>query len=423
MATTLIPVVRQLPPMPDEVRHLFRSLLRAVTYLPDSTARTYLHNHIVWRFRGISNKINRRAENGTEYATIIAAMHNKERTARGRQALTQLQRAGKGVSDDLFKVLSLTYGRTGKRRRYLVTRMLEPDETTIPEDQEALEMLLKKEANGPNQLLRFSPYSKFMIFLKSQRANQPAELAKSFIRHEAPQIPDKNVWGRPTPMKRQRTMMLSHWASVMDRMLPPVPIREWNRLRDLSTGAIEFEGLRPRRSRPPCSPRDEDENTMDVLKYFTTPANFHTSSFSAVRFDPGWGARSWGEPVEDVKLPATSTPVITGRQMRRLYSRIWSMTPTMTRDPYTNEWVVKWGGQQTKAHAKAVAARAKRDAEFFENLPEDAPSQQPPKGRQRPQFASNLHEKIPPTYEHGSLLRRAFTIPPPKIRKYISSPH
>jgi hypothetical protein len=384
MAMMPIPIIRRLPPMPPEVRHLYRSLLRAVTYLPDPAAREYLHAHVIYRFRSISNKIKRRADRGEEYATIIVAMHNRERTARGRQAVKQLQRAGKGMSDDLFKVLSLVYGRTGKRKRQLVERMLRPDESTIPSDHEALQKLLEKPPDQ-NRELRFSPDSKFMMFLKSQRANQPVELAKEFIKHEAPQIPKENVWGRPMPMRRQRAMKISHWASVMDKILPPVPEREWNRLRDLASGAIPFEGLRPRRSRPPWRPLDGDENDMNVLKYFTTPVNFHTSRTSNVRVDPELGARSWGESIEDVELPIASTPVVTARQMRRLYSRIWNMTPTMTQNPDSKKWVIRWGGQQTKAHMGAVTARTARDEEFFENLPANPPSKPPTIKRQNEQ--------------------------------------
>jgi hypothetical protein len=355
--------------MPAELRHAYRALLRAVTYLPDSTARAYLRSHVVHRFRSLSDKINFRSKLGHSSEDLIKRCHEPKRIGKARQAARQLERAGQGSLGDLKKVLLLTYGRIGKRRRELMAELIQPDESSLPQDQEALEQLIHKPPG--ERPPRFSPDSKFLTFMRSQRANQPTEMSRSIIRHGAPQIPEENAWGRPIPMKLQESIKRRYWASTLGRILPPIPEHEWNRLRDLATGAIPIEDPPPRRSGGDRQPLAGGENDAQLLKYFTTPANLHTSDLGEIRVDPEQGATCWAKPFRDVKIPRAEKHTVTTRYMRRLYATIWNMTATMSRDEVTKKWIIKWGGPRSAAYSGQITAPTAKDMEFFEGLNEE----------------------------------------------------
>jgi Complex 1 protein (LYR family) len=114
---------------PTEV-HLYRRLLRAVTYLPDSYARIIVHDEIVERFR------RHRPKSGPEHLTIY-------RVKKARQFAGCLERAGYGNLDDLKKVLMHAHGRAGFRRRQLIRDLIRPDENLLPKDDSALKELIE----------------------------------------------------------------------------------------------------------------------------------------------------------------------------------------------------------------------------------------------------------------------------------------
>jgi hypothetical protein len=358
--------------MPSELRHVYRALLRAATYLPDAAAREYVHGHVVHRFRSVSDKIKYRMKQGQPCEDLIRRYHSPKHIGAARKASRQLERAGLGSMEDLKKVLLLTYGRTGKRRRELMAKLIRPEESTLPQDQGALEQLIHQPRGAEPP--RFSPTSKIMALVKSQQSNQPLEVAKAVIRHLAPRIPKENTWGRPVPLKLRASIERRHLASVLDRILPPLPEHEWNRLRDLSTGAIPVENPPLRRSNAGRRPVAGDENDAKVLKYFTAPVNEHASDFDDVRVDAEQGATCWATPFRDVEIPRSSHHTFTPRYMRRLYASIWNMTPTMSQDPDTKKWVTKWGGMRSPSHMGHFTRAAANDMEFWEGL--DAPRQE-----------------------------------------------
>src|SRR6266852_2589705 len=94
-----------------EVLHIYRRLLRAITYLPDSYARIYVHSDVVERFR------KHRPGSGPAHITL-------NRVKKARQSASCLERAGHGNLEDLKKVLMHTHGRAGGRRRELVKDLL-----------------------------------------------------------------------------------------------------------------------------------------------------------------------------------------------------------------------------------------------------------------------------------------------------------
>jgi hypothetical protein len=366
--TNLTSVLGMDPRMPTELRHAYRALLRAVTYLPDAPARAYLHSYVVQRFRSRSDKINFRSKLGHSSEDLIKTCYEAKRIGKARQAARQLERAGQGSLRDLKKVLLLTYGRIGKRRRELMAELIRPDESSLPPDQQALEKLIRKIPEGITP--RFSPDSKVLAFLRDQRANQPRETSKLLIRHGAPRIPEENSWGRPIPRKLQKSIVRRFWASTLGRILPPIPEHEWNRLRDLATGAAPIEEPPPRRSGGHPRPLADGENDSQLLKYFATPANLHTSDLSEIKVDPELGATCWVKPFRDVKILRAEKHTVTRRYMRRLYATIWNMTATMSRDEATKTWIIKWGGTRSAANSGQISAPNAKDMEFFEGLDE-----------------------------------------------------
>ena len=362
--------------MPDELRHAYRALLRATTYLPDSAARTYIHNYAVHRFRSVAHKIH--SKNGDSAKELVARYHDREKIRKVWQASRQLERAAQGNVTDLQKVLYLTYGRVGKRRRELVQQLLEPEEDEFPKDQAALEALIQKPPE--REQCRHHDNKKLQAFIKSQRFNHPIERSKAKLKVLAPKIPETNVWGRPVPLKLQASIKRRYWADTLERILPPVPRHEWDRLRDLATGAIPIDDPPPRRSRPLEVPPE-----IKLLEYFTLPTNRHNLDIEGIEVEEDSVSMSLE------KNPNTrGLKHLTPRFMRRLYATIWSMTPTMSQDEITKIWTTKWGGARSAAHTGQITAPSAKDMELFEGATEQV---KPSHSRSRQQKREQKQQK------------------------------
>jgi hypothetical protein len=353
-------------PMPVELRHVYRALLRAVTYLPDSAARSYMHRYVVYRFRSVSDNI-KSARYVPSRKSRLDKYHHSKNIAKAWQAARQLERAGQGSSPDLKKVLLITYGRTGKRKRELV-QDLRTEDGSLPQDESALEQPIREPMKATSMI---PPKSKMAIFIQSQQANQPVEKQNLKIRDSTPKIPAENIWGRPVPMKLQQSMKQRHFASVLERILPPIPEYEWNRLQDLATGGIPIEEPPPRRSRPDKrQPLTGEENDAMALEYLTSPANTHGFGFGDVQINAELGLTCWAKPVKGLKIERKDAYTSTSRFMRRLYGSIWNLTSTMSHDGPKKEWTVKWGGSRSPSQLGNITAPTARDLELFEGLEE-----------------------------------------------------
>lgn len=361
--------------MPTELRHIYRALLRATTYLPDTVAREYMHGQVVYRFRQVSRKIDLRARKGIRSDDLIRRYHGAKNIAVTRRAAKRLELAGQGSERDLKKVLHLTYGREGRRKRRLIEKLVDVNEHTLVPNEMALEDFIKQEAERQKQP-RFHPDSKVMAILKSQVANRPVEITQPLIRRLSPKIPDENIWGRPTPMKLRKSLTKRHWVDVLDKILPPLPEHEWNRLRDLATGVIPCEKPIPRRSQHGRIAATGDSNDEKVLKYFTVAPHLHNSEFDEVKVDAEKGATVWAPPIPKAERPDSRYPTQSQRYLRRLYASIWNITPTTSLNPETNKWVVKWGGMRSRAHEGHFTKPGVKDMEFWEGLDEPKSKQQ-----------------------------------------------
>lgn len=259
--------------------------------------------------------------------------------------------------DALKKVLLAVHGREGERKRMLLKHLLQPDEEALPKDASALQDLIDKpvEANEKANI----PSQKLYNFIKNQQENQPLEVHKEKIRQVKPKMPKENIWGRPLPAKLKESMQKKWWAVTLEKILPPIPRSEWERLRDLAIGAAPLEA-RPARRKPMPAEVEElsaDQKSKELLQYFQTPARPKVN-----------GLAQLAELHLPVKRNDTKGLDIQNRSIRRLYASIWSLSPTMTYDEVGKKWDIVWGGQKSRALEGVIPKPTRAEEELFEGL-------------------------------------------------------
>ena len=378
---SLIKRASKLPPI-----HLFRALLRETTYLPDSAARLYFRQHIISRFKAYQPAARSLPswETGTKPYKRLRPYVIRERAIKkqmeGRKALTVLRRANNGDISCLEKVLLHTYGRIGKRRHELLGHLLRAE---VPADSITVEAMLKSYVallKAPLQQLYHSDktalsffaaprkiseteyeyeisnkYPKLKAVIKSQQSISVHNPVRSILRASKVVAPIKNIWARPMPIKRARNIVLRWYKSTMEKVLPPLPNHEWDRLHGLAAGNIEWEGLIPRR--PVGTDRSQAQRLGD---------SYLARQSGVVRF-PALGDtpnvnRYWDMALQAYKIRILEngltfqTPSfadvprgkdrphnITKRFMRRLYAKVSAQCCKLTWDPIRKTWQVEWG--------------------------------------------------------------------------------
>ncbi len=292
--------------------HLYRALLRECTYLPDAQARTYLRDHVIHSYRKYLPRNKQRREE-IPYRRQVTLLR------RGRKRLSVLRRANEGYIRSLQYVLSLTYGRMGKRRRELMDELMQED---VPRDHKAVDAL-----SGAHKYSRdWLPPSAVMALLRNQSRNAEhldRKVIGSASLKTKPNIPEKNTWGRQMPEKRVKNLMRRWYVKQLDRLLPPLPDREVGRLQELAHGKIGIDnGPVPRRRRV-ASPLAEKPSLVNEKLLLEGPQKSHT-----------FAAYIHGRPHK-----------LTPRVLQRLWLKILHHVPVLTRDPSREKWVVKWSVQ------------------------------------------------------------------------------
>lgn len=309
--------------------HLFRSLLRAATYLPDPAARSYFHDYIIKRFREVTPA-------------------TPEHLRKARQSLGILERASHGEERSLKKVIFMTYGRRGKRRRELLEELQKIDEEELPSDSDALKSTIaafrQGEAVDPSRR-----NLKVLALVQSQRIIHSEEIPRPLIKQLKPRIPKENLWGNPVPLKRQKSIVRKWWgAEVLNRILPPLPEHEWNRLRDLASGRIAFEGLLPRRRSHTGVSKVQGPSDLD---YWTKPIRKAHEHDTIERFRK------------------SERHHLTASHMQRLWGVTWKISPLMSKDKDTGQWKVTWGQLQSRLAKGEISPATKSDMELFKDAP------------------------------------------------------
>ncbi|QSZ28744.1 hypothetical protein DSL72_003246 [Monilinia vaccinii-corymbosi] len=361
-------------------RQKYRALLREATYLPDPDARKFAHDLIVNR----CNPHNPKKRNPIYWGTDYFRSHFDLETCRKRskkmaQKLHLLERINlEGSSKDLQDVLLRTYGRAGHRRRELLSQLLRPGEQELPQDDTALSHVIDSqiaknldatkhavvEETGTLEVAKRQrrELKELTMFLASQQAHNPMESIRGKIKKLLPDIPEKNAWGRRLPAARKEKMRRKWWAYLLERVLPPLPEHEWDRLRDLATEKQPIEELRPRRkeaiSLSPSQPINHGKRMSSLL----TPARLNLNY---------WEQENGKNPIDpDDPLKKHTRR----RAMRRIYGMIWSISSKMVQDENTKEIKITWGGERSPAAAGEITKPSLKDAELFE-MPEGSVEQ------------------------------------------------
>ena len=349
--------------VPFEIVSNYRALLRAAGYLPDSFARKYAFERIKSRFRASRAKASKLSRGTSQSRKDSQDEYTKQHLQRARRSRRLLENAGHGDMDALKKVLLAVHGREGERKRTLLKHLLQPDEEALPKDASALQDLIDKpvEANKKANI----PSQKLYNFIKNQQENQPLEVHKEKIRQVKPKMPKENIWGRPLPANLKESMQKKWWAVTLEKILPPIPRSEWERLRDLAIGVAPLEA-RPARRKPMPAEVEElsaDQKSKELLQYFQTPARPKVN-----------GLAQLAELHLPDKRNETKGIDIRNRSMRRLYASIWSLSPTITYDEVGKKWDIVWGGQKSRALEGVIPKPTRAEEELFEglrNIPQD----------------------------------------------------
>lgn len=329
------------PSNASKALRLYRSLLRETTYLPDEAAQSYFHRWISHRFHSASKL-------------------DPEGLSNARNALNRLRRANHGDIKALAWVLDNTYGRIGKRRRELIDNLrASGDERLVPKDDAEVKRLLENRRTGKtlglDQPRPIRAKLQALISSHKQTSTRP-DSPRSPLKTDKPEIPDKNIWGRPTPLKLRAGMERRWFASTLDKLLPPLPSHDYERLYNLAMGITPFPGV-PLRRASKTLPQTELISQKEIASYL--------------------------QPIEHVeKLPIEERHKITARFMRRLWMRVLRLCPVMTQNETTKRWDVQWFTIGKLPITSIVTTASLRDLELFEGSSAETTTTLP-KGRLR----------------------------------------
>ncbi|KAL9087081.1 MAG: hypothetical protein Q9159_003845 [Coniocarpon cinnabarinum] len=299
-------------------KSLLRALLRQARRLSDPASRTYISRHISHRFR---------ARHDSPDPTWRRQRHLRA----ARRDLNALAKANAGYLAPNLKVLMLTYGRTGRRRAGLlssfISRNLEDLRTSNTSDVVAHWL----PGLHPSNLSKIpSPTSSHVALLRSQMSTVNGLVhQRHVLRRLSPNIPALNAWRRPMPQKRLINAGRAHWRMLMEKSMPPLDAKEWDRLRLLALGQHVPSSMRHKTAKlqgPILALDEDDENHLgDVLSDLS-----HLQKKLRTERDIMTGAR-------------TRPHMVDARFMRRLWAQVFAICPKMSWDREKNRWRVVWG--------------------------------------------------------------------------------
>ena len=334
--------------------HLYRHLLREITYLPPAFS-SIISNHVTHRFH-------QHAKDRT---------HLKKRLARARSALRNIKAANHGDKERMEALISKGFGRSGKRRLELVSNFVVAQG---PNDSSSLEALLEvpketpsnKEAANPVEGTTENSHAKTVTkprkygflekwdkpklvqFLESQRRvqqnnNDGVSWEGKPIRsvNQNARVPEKNIWGKPPSEILVRAKQAKWWKRHADKILPPLGKGEWDLLQRLSSGAQKEGEWRIPARRTPAKPLSGNANhtepEWDWEEYATKPAAV------IERPQMARAKRYFGESDSSPFLGQPHRDTVSERWFRRTYARTWQKTAYMEQDPNTLKYKFTWG--------------------------------------------------------------------------------
>ena len=306
-----------LKPDPSNALHIYRALLRECTYLPDPAARTYWHTRIVTRFREYNprkvpwwEQPKRPKSKPVDAARRVKLLHS------ARKYLSLLRHANAGFVRPLTNILLHTYGRTGKRRHELLSRLLALSAT--PQNHEAVKTLSaalqqgNANANRPDRGLRLPP--SLEAVLKAQKQQPAHARSRKPVSTLKPVIPATNSWGRPFPIRRARNLERKWYSKALASVLPSLPHHEYERLHELASGKLQWSGPVRRRGSPLRLERKKKQSphtlTPRFMRRLWTEVLLECSTVHWDAVKGKWKVQ-WGRRPRDVALKEAALKVVT----------------------------------------------------------------------------------------------------------------
>ncbi|KAI6921779.1 hypothetical protein KC355_g17136, partial [Hortaea werneckii] len=293
--------------------------------------RHWVRQYAIGRFREDGFKAWQRREHPTHGGYVQRKLQTIQ------HGIRLLARANDGERRPLLKVLLMTYGRVGRRRRELLGPLLSarPHQAVEVEsmgetahDEERLDDTGKTAADtlststkppGAREVNHgswtyyvpdFTP--QLQALLQSQLKHPPPHLTRPLLRRMAPRLEELNSWKRPMPLNRVKNQAKDWYASTLARVHPPLPTQEWYRLRDLASGAQS----EPRVSRRKRVGEKAAAGEETILFRLSEP------------------------PPTDSRRDAHA---ITPRYMKRMWATVFAQCPVMEWEGESEKWKVTWG--------------------------------------------------------------------------------
>lgn len=286
-----------------------------------------MHNYVVWSYRTYLPEV-RAWGKPIELKRQVRLLH------RGRKWLSMLRRANEGYLKSLEKVLMLTYGRTGKRRRELMHTLMAPEAPQTHEEVAAFSVLKPYTTD-------WKPPPKVEALMRSQAKHRAFFDRISAKVQPKVKIPAENSWGKPMPQSRVRNMTHAWYAKQADNLLPPLPESEWEELRSLASGEVVWQGPAKRR------PRGRSDSTVDS-----------SAPTESILLEGPQKGHTFGDYVNG--RPHNLTP----RLMRRLWAMVFRHVPVLSWNESREKWTVQWSDAEKDRQLVATPSST-RDALLF----------------------------------------------------------
>ena len=352
----------------DELnRSLLRCLLRECRRLPDPAAASYLHQHILSRFRDYH------LGSDAHQAYSVDKKRLVELYKRAKRNLNQLRAANAGFSKPLLKTLMLTYGRTGKRRHDFLKPLLrhgfstnDPSQDYVVEEEKPFEDPVTKALNAhpntphPTHLARIPRLTASLTtLLRSQQLS--SKTRNNRLPRLQLEIPERNAWKAPLAQTRVKNAATQWYADIMEKALPPLPKKTWQRLQGLASGGLRFAGWDNRGRAVILGHEMGSYDGGVIVSKAGKPWNLSSQKHgeeereeSALEVALGIDERG---PLKEREKGRSRPHHITPRFMKRLWQRVFELCPTMKWDEAKRRWNIRWGAVQ---HAR-VKVRASPD--------------------------------------------------------------
>ncbi|KAK0670151.1 hypothetical protein QBC41DRAFT_98208 [Cercophora samala] len=359
------------PPPPTVTLGLYRQLLRESSYLP-SLARPHVDHQIKDRFR--------RYQKGP-----VDEDRLRQKLKDAHHQLRVLRAANAGDKDRMHKILLKAFGRTGSRRRDLFSSLVR---RSLPATSEELETWVSRTRawsvdRDPDWLDGWDTEA-LLAFAKVQAKTSLAASPRGPLLHKhlvSPEreIPNQNVYGKPFPEKVIRTKIKKLYASLADRILPPLSESEWDKLALVAEGKFEEAGwyIPSRRPVGKSLVEHDDKNAGDWKwqLYATRPA-------ALVDIAQNKKQRLLSGATDENTPYGNSQPLnrhlYTPRFWKRLMKSIWLLTAKRAQDPEKGGHVITWARAPFQPPTPTAS-----EVEFFRSLPVDAELNQDIKGTKK----------------------------------------